>query len=403
MAKDEFASVLATYTAAKAEYNRLRQAEARATARGVPSRGVPAVSSRGSGSVEGLRRLLLISRRGPACFVVADELHPLQTVTVTISTRHVCTGCRSASCAHIRWVLSRCLHLDVSSASASGLSEAALSRALEAAAIAQPIGIRRRSTPTRVLHTDSVSWLQRLSDEDAWLLSQPTLTTDESSERHPVTAGDTCAICMEEMDDAATAANETLIWCRASSPHQCCGRALHRQCLLTWGRHQPDGVLTCPMCRAPWDKQDACLAADWADVGATRERQLALRRGLDQIALREGLGEVARRRRAAESERAAAEVEVAAAAMPTVAAATVTPAHLPAARSLLVPRLPAGTAATCAGRGTGLQSMAMPTVAGCSLPPASLACTSLPPRRSTVPPLARRLAPNKSLPRPNQA
>ena len=102
MAKDEFASVLATYTAAKAEYNRLRQAEARATARGVPSRGVPAVSSRGSGSVEGLRRLLLISRRGPACFVVADELHPLQTVTVTISTRHVCTGCRSASCAHIR-------------------------------------------------------------------------------------------------------------------------------------------------------------------------------------------------------------------------------------------------------------------------------------------------------------
>ena len=52
---------------------------------------------------------------------------------------------------------------------------------------------------------------QELSDEDAWLLAQPTLSppaAEDEGRRRAVEAGEACAVCMEPMDDPAA-----LAWC----------------------------------------------------------------------------------------------------------------------------------------------------------------------------------------------
>ena len=339
----EYDETVRAYNAAKKEYRSLKQAEDRAAARGAPSRGIaPRRLGLAAAETASGPRLYLVSRRGPGCFLVADST---QAYTVTIGERHACTcSAHGQPCAHVHWVLRRCLHLEMATARQPGLAEPALSRAFEAVA-AQPIVGRRRPAagahavaPSRpALHGDSVRFLLDLSPEDAWLLRQAPMeaapaaggatadevseppSSDASFECRPVEAGDTCAICMEELDPAATSDEGALTWCqperagRACGGPQRCGRALHRHCLRVWARHQQQDAPTCPMCRAPWRSDEIRAQSDGARDGArdaaaaeaaaweaTRQRQSALRTGFEQVALREALSEVAHRRRLAE-------------------------------------------------------------------------------------------------------
>ena len=290
---DSYAATLAEYTAAKAEYGRLKQQAER-----------PLYRSKRSSLQPPEPRFFLTSRRGPACFIIVDGSRA--SFTVNIGERHACT-CSGASssnsqcCEHVRWVLTRCLQIkDRAMASATGIPEPGLSRILEQATVAQPI-TRRRAPPARQLHEQSVRFLKGLSEEDAWLLAQPLFNSgddDKAAEgskarRHPE-EDETCAVCMESMNDPSM-----LVWCDRG-----CGRPLHRECLRIWAQHQTDGPSgpnpTCPMCRAPWSAVDTRSASEVAKAAAITERQRSLRRGLAQVAERDAWDEVARRRAATE-------------------------------------------------------------------------------------------------------
>jgi len=293
-ASADYAAVLEQYNASKREYTRLKQQADRDERRG--ARRLPGAAGP---SVPADARLYLVSRRGPGSFIVADAR---RSYTVAIGTRHTCT-CRQSEmpCAHIRWVLTRCLGAVASQQ--AGLSEAELSRVLEAST-AQPISRRRADTRPPALHSDTERWMLGLSTEDAWLLSQPLIDAPHEeggggAPRRPVDEDDTCPVCMEPMDTAATDAKDCLTWCHSTS-RECCGRPLHRECLRIWGQHQAAGSLpTCPMCRAPIDV-DERSPAQIQEAAAARERQRTLRDGLEQIALREAWRTVARRREATE-------------------------------------------------------------------------------------------------------
>lgn len=41
------------------------------------------------------------------------------------------------------------------------------------------------------------------------------------------------------------------MWCRAM-----CGQNLHAECFRMWARTKRGDEVTCPMCRAPWQKDD---------------------------------------------------------------------------------------------------------------------------------------------------
>lgn len=292
---DDYAAVLEQYNASKREYTRLKQQADRDERRG--ARRPPGAAGP---SVAADARLYLVSRRGPGSFIVADTR---RSYTVAIGTRHTCT-CRQSQlpCAHIRWVLTRCL--GAAASQQAGLSEAELSRVLEAST-AQPISRRRADTRPPALHSETERWMLGLSTEDAWLLSQPLIEAPREeggggAPRRPIEEDDTCPVCMEPMDTAATDAKECLTWCHSTS-RECCGRPLHRECLRIWGQHQAAGSSpTCPMCRAPIDV-DERSPAQIHEAAAARERQRTLRDGLEQIALREAWRTVARRREATEA------------------------------------------------------------------------------------------------------
>ncbi len=338
-----YAETLAAYNAAKREYRQLKRTEERAATHGAPSRGIPpARPLHAAMTTAESERLYLVSRRGPACFVVADAAK--RTYSVTIGAMHHCSCRATRSCSHMQWVLSRCLHLDSATARQDGLDEPALSRALEAAAAAAPApcGRRRPSEPPSTkpaLHGDSEHFLLQLSPQDAWLLTQPPIAAAEAargtgapscdppsaSRRKPVEAGDTCAICFEAMDPSARDESEVLTWCEpdttraemGASEARGCGRAIHRHCLRVWAMHQPTEAVSCPMCRAPWRASELwkpraveaselwkrtqpsaeALDVELAAREAARLRQQELRAGFEAVALREALNEVAHRRR----------------------------------------------------------------------------------------------------------
>ena len=299
VSKAAYESSRAAYEATMAEYRAGKQRASAAAPRAPrPTAGATSSPSQSPG------RLFLVARRGPTCFTVADSLS--RSFTVTLGARHTCTCRGGAGCAHVRWVLSRCLGLNARSAACGGLPEASLARALEASlrggASSRPRARRDGAPPPTTrppLHADSVAWLLALGGEDAALLAQPTLEEPDeagaaggSARRRPVEPGEACPVCMEEMPSDATggAPDGTLVCCRGS-----CGRSLHRECLAIWAKHQA-GAPTCPMCRAAWGEVDVRSAAELEAEAARRARQRELRETLDAIALREALSEVARRR-----------------------------------------------------------------------------------------------------------
>ncbi|KAI2619853.1 hypothetical protein GGS26DRAFT_321289 [Hypomontagnella submonticulosa] len=57
-----------------------------------------------------------------------------------------------------------------------------------------------------------------------------------------------CPICFTEFEDGDA---EGTVWCRAM-----CGQNLHAECFRMWARTKRGDEVTCPMCRAPWQKDD---------------------------------------------------------------------------------------------------------------------------------------------------
>ena len=339
----EYEATLAQYAAAKTEYSRMRKA-------------VPPPPRRPLATPLATR-LYLVSRRGPACFIIADAK---QTFRVTIGTRHTCSCHKAMPCVHTAWTLSRCLHVDYDMAQQPGLPEAQLQRVLDTQA-SQPIAGRRgpvsaaspnaaaaaASAAQQGLGRDSVDWLLHLSGEDAWLLAQPKMTNPDApagdearrARKRPLEPGETCAVCMEEMcndcgdGDAGGSSSSNhsgasgLAWC-CHSKHSC-GRAIHLECLRVWARHQDDtkGV-TCPMCRAPFGPLGAPTKAEQEQASRVA-RQSTLRDEFEQLRLREAASEVVRRRQAAALEEASGDEPRAPLVVPTAASMS-RPLQLPA-------------------------------------------------------------------------
>ena len=241
-------------------------------------------------------------------------------------------------CPHVAWTLSRCLHVGFDAAQQPGLPEAQLQRALDVT-LSQPIATRRLAkaagaSPTAAaaaadgaqqgIGRDSVDWLLELSGADAWLLAQPKMApppaaaSDEAraQRRRPVDPGETCGICMEEMDDGEgeggggeppSSAGRAppplrLAWCCHTSGS--CGRALHVDCLRVWARHQEGhhdggGGVTCPMCRAAWGPLGDLPSKAAIEAEGRRARQGELHDEFEQLRLREAASEVVRRRQQA--------------------------------------------------------------------------------------------------------
>jgi hypothetical protein len=70
--------------------------------------------------------------------------------------------------------------------------------------------------------------------------------------RKPLSAGETCPICMDDMT-----VDEALTWCRFS-----CGSSVHNKCMKVWAEHKTSSgdKVSCPLCRQEWRPGQVPLA-----------------------------------------------------------------------------------------------------------------------------------------------
>ncbi len=408
-ARSQYESVMGSYRVDRERRERQSSSQ-RATLRAGAAQ--PPAAARTSGAVQP-GRLYLVQRKGPASFVIADDRR--RSYTVTLGSRHRCTcAAGGGRCAHVRWVLTRCLQLG-DAASMDGLTEQALAGAIERAADRprtcagaqgpQPSRGPSASAASRPpLHAETVAWLLSLSGEEAALLSQPEIEVGADGGRVPrrrLEDDEACAICMEPMfesDEAAAsdargvacgsadAAAHRLVWCAAS-----CGRSVHAECLRVWALHR-GGAPSCPLCRAAWlDERDVSRRdAEAAAAVAAAAKQRELRQGLEAVALREAFREVARRRdevRDMIDDRAA---PGAGAAITAAAGRAAAPSAAPTPGTLLVarPDQRQGLRPTLAPGQTPCQGGGIAAPSTASRGPGRLGGGGLPPRRSAAP-LAR--------------
>jgi hypothetical protein len=73
-----------------------------------------------------------------------------------------------------------------------------------------------------------------------------------TAERKPIENGDTCPVCLEDLDEAEeneSPNKKNLVYCKKG-----CGKNVHVACMLVWAEHQSDikKKITCPLCRVDW-------------------------------------------------------------------------------------------------------------------------------------------------------
>lgn len=110
----------------------------------------------------------------------------------------------------------------------------------------------QNSTARRQQHTNFLR--SRRSHSDT---SKTTTSSTLTAKRKPIDTGDTCPVCLENLQDTAEEAEDTLaaathhnlVYCKKG-----CGKNVHTACMLVWAEHQNDikKSITCPLCRVDW-------------------------------------------------------------------------------------------------------------------------------------------------------